>query len=57
MATFTKQGKIKVTVRIDKEIYRQIKIRAILADKTISEYYSDLIKKDLKFAKSKASIN
>lgn len=53
MATFTKQGKIKVTMRFDRELYRKIKIQAILADKTISNYISDCAIKYIKTLKAK----
>lgn len=53
MPTFTKQGKIKVTLRFDKKFYQQIKIKAILADKTISDYFSDIAMKEIKAHKLK----
>lgn len=49
----TKDGKKTVTAKIEPETHKKIKLLALLADKTVSDYVAELIDKDIAENKDK----
>lgn len=49
----TKDGKKTVTARISPETHKRLKLLALLADKTVSDYVAELIRKDIAENKDK----
>lgn len=37
-----------INIKVDEELYKEIKFRALELDKTLKDYIIDLVKKDLK---------
>lgn len=37
-----------ITIRMDEELYKAARIKAIATGKTVANYFSDLVKEDLK---------
>lgn len=36
-----------INIKVDEELYKEVKFRALALDKTLKDYIIDLIKKDL----------
>ena len=44
----------QVTLRLDDDLHRAVKIRAVMQDKSLMRYVVDLIKKDLETKKEQS---
>lgn len=49
----SKDGKKTVTAKIEPETHKRLKLLALLADKTVSDYVAELIRKDIAENKDK----